>query len=196
MSDAVTSTDNAETGDSESQPTRRRLLTGAGAAAVGAGVLAIASTPAAQAAVTAGLYYSITPERVVDTRVEGGRISLGQSRLEDILVGDGLAAVCNVTVANTASSGYLTLYNADEARPAPFSTINWQGAGKIVANLAIFDLGESGFRVFCGGSAGASTNYVVDLIGFMETPLEAARSPRARQFEDTLQRKLARLPWN
>lgn len=191
MSDVVIPTD-----DSESQPTRRRLLTGAGAAAVGAGVLAIASTPTAQAAVSAGVYYSVTPERVVDTRAAGGRILVNQTRLDDVIAGDGLAAVCNLTVANTEGFGYLSVYNADEARPVPYSTVNWQGAGKVVANLAIFDLGDSGFRVFCGGFAGTSTDYIIDLVGFMETPLVGARSPRVRQFEERLKRNVARLPWN
>ena len=60
----------------------------------------------------------------------------------------------------------------------------------MVANLAIFDIGVGGFRVYCGGSAGTSTDFIVDFIGFYETPLEQALSPAARKFRDSVRRKL------
>ena len=54
-----------------------------------------------------------------------------------------------MTVTSTKGSGYLALYNADVPRPRPYSTINWRGSGKVVANFNIVDGGEAGIRVYC-----------------------------------------------
>lgn len=167
---------------------RRKLLTGMGVAAAGVGMLAVAGGQSAAAAVDRGTYYSVTPERVLDTRRLGGRISSGRTRTENVLAGDGFAAVCNVTVVNTAGSGYLSIFNADGARPTPYSNLNWWGARQVLANVTIIELGEAGFSVYCGGG---STDFLIDLLGFFETPPAAARSARAKQFEESVRRKLA-----
>lgn len=176
--------------DDVPQSSRRRVLTGLGAAAAGAGVLAVAGAPDAAATVDNGTYYSISPERVLDTRNGGGPIRGGQTRTDDILSGEGIAVVCNVTVVNTVGVGYLAVFNADGSRPNPYSTVNWSGARQIVANLTVLELGNSGFSVYCGGGATAGADYLIDLLGFFETPVEAARSARARRFEDSVRRKL------
>lgn len=173
--------------DQNPQASRRRLLTGMGAAAAGAGVLAVAGTQTASAVVDAGTYFSVPPERLVDTRVEGGRIRVTQTRTDDIIAGTGIAAVCNVTVVNTAGAGFLAVFNADEPRPDPYSTVNWYAARQIVANIAIIELGDAGFSVYCGGG---STDYIIDLVGYFETSPVAERSPRGRTFEESLRRKL------
>ena len=60
--------------------TRRKLLTGMGAAAAGGGLLALAGAQKAEAAVGNATYFSLGPIRIIDTRETGGRISGGQTR--------------------------------------------------------------------------------------------------------------------
>ncbi len=161
MSDDLSNADVSPVG-----ATRRKLLTGVGAAAAGASLLALAGNQSAEATVGNASYYSWGPFRLIDTRLpgNGGRISAGQTRTIGLL-NSSYTVACNITVVNTTGgNGYLALYNADIARPNPFSSINWQGAGKIVANFAIVDIGNSGFKVYCGGSG--STNFIVDIVGY------------------------------
>jgi len=156
--------------------TRRKMLAGMGAAAAGAGLLAVAGTQPAHAAVSNGTYFSIDPIRVYDSRSSGGRISAGQSRLLSVFSGsDGIAYVCNLTVTNTRGNGYLAVWNADIARPQPYSSVNWLGDGRVVANLGIFDAGDDGLRVYCGG--GGSTDFIVDVVGAMLSNVLNAASP-------------------
>lgn len=111
--------------------TRRKLLTGMGAAAAGGGLLALAGAQQAQAAVGNAAYFSLGPLRILDTRESGGRISGGQTRtLREFEGSDDLTWAINLTVTSTKGSGYLSLYNADVPRPRPYSTINWRGSGK------------------------------------------------------------------
>lgn len=163
--------------DSANGPaTRRKLLAGMGAAAAGAGLLAVAATQPAHAYVGNGTYYSTDPFRVYDSRDFGNRISAGQSRaLSEFSSSDGFAYVCNLTVANTRGSGYLAVWNADLPRPQPYSSVNWVGDGRVVANLGIFDAGFDGLRVFCGG--GGSTDFILDVVGIMFSNIINAQSP-------------------
>src|SRR5687767_12738519 len=112
----------------EGGATRRRLLTGMGAVAAGGGLLALASTPKAAAAVSDASYYSYGPSRFVDTRRQWpGRIHGGETQGPDIFDGSpNLTFAINLTVVNTRGSGYLAIFNGDGPRPTPYSTINWQ----------------------------------------------------------------------
>lgn len=162
-------------GDSEGNPadtgaSRRKLLTGMGAAAAGAGILAVAGASPAQAVTDDGRYFSLRPGpfRYIDTRgVAGGNIEAGETRsYTDIAAGDSqITIVLNVTVVNTVGYGYLTIYDGNARRPA-ISNVNWQGNGKVMANLVITDLGATGIKVFAGGSAGSNTDFIVDVIGY------------------------------
>ena len=170
--------DEATAQDSENGPaTRRKLLTGMGAAAAGAGILAIAGTQPAHADVYEGTYWSYEPYRVYDSRDFGGRIYGGQTRrLEEFAFSEQLAYVCNLTVTNTMGYGYLGVWNADIPRPQPYSSVNWQGDGKTVANLGIFDAGWDGLKVFCGGS-GTSTHFIIDVVGYIYGTFVNTQSP-------------------
>ena len=166
--------------------TRRRLLYGMGAAA-GAGLVSMAAAPqAAQALSHDASYYSYEPSRFVDTRLGWGgvqRIVGGQTQTLSIFEGlQNYTFACNLTVVATQGTGYLAVYNADlEARPAPFSSINWQGAGKIVANFTMLDLGAAGVNVYCSGGSTTSTDYIMDVIGVFVTG-DAARRPLPAEF--------------
>ena len=185
-------TDPAEPDDVSPDPDRRRLFKlGAGAAA-GAGLLALSNATPAAAAVSGGTYQSVTPIRILDTRMGGGPIKSGETRTSLALSGNTYACVCNITVANTTGkSGYLAIYSADLAsRPQPFSSVNWQGASQVVANLAIFDTGNAGFKIYCGG--GGSTDLIIDFISYFVTA-PAAKTPAQQAFEARAQAAARRL---
>jgi hypothetical protein len=172
MSDQMPAFDPASDG-----ATRRKLLTGMGAAAAGGGLLALAGAQKAQAVVESGTYFSFGPGRIVDTRDSGGRISGGQTRtLDEFEDTVGLAFAINLTVVSTASSGYLSVYNADVARPNPYSSINWQGSGKVVANFNVVDGGAAGLKVYCSGGSTVKTHFIIDVVGILvasEEPVPA-----------------------
>lgn len=167
MSDDPITADPAEGG-----ATRRRVLSGMGALAAGGGLLALAGTPKAEATVVDASYYSYGPVRYVDSRVNsGGRISGGVTR--NLPVFGGLADytfAINLTIVSTqGTSGYLAVYNADGARPNPYSSINWQGNGKVVANFSMLDLGNAGANIYCSGGSSNSTHFIIDVVGYFYT---------------------------
>jgi hypothetical protein len=187
MSEEVQSTDSPEGAN-----TRRRLLAGMGVAAAGGGLLALAGPQAAQAANTNGSYYTYGPTRYVDTRSGfGGRISGGATRTLTVLSGAQFTMAANVTVVSTQGTGYLSIYSADlGSRPQPYSSINWQGSGKIVANFTFFDLGTAGFSIFCGGAT-ASTHFIIDTVGYFLNNGAAGKPPEAKAWEREMERRLA-----
>ena len=155
----------------DSNATRRKLLTGMGAAAAGGGLLALAGTQKAAAVVDEGAYFSIPPERLVDTRESGGKISSGQTRtLSEFEDAEGITFALNLTLVATEGSGFLSVYNSDLPRPVPYSSINWQGNGKVVANFNLVDGGVEGLRVYCSTGVGVRTHFIIDLMGFFMTP--------------------------
>jgi hypothetical protein len=179
---------------SEAGATRRKLLFGAGAVAAGAGLLtAVAAPQKAQAVAKDASYYSSEPSRYVDTRWRGDRIVGGETRTLSVFRElSYFAFACNVTVVDTQGTGYLAIYNADyESRPGPFSTINWQGAGKVVANFHIMDLGETGAKVYCSGGSTTSTHFIIDVIGYFYAIPEAAPAPpEFTQWEQKARRRV------
>ncbi len=165
MTNEVSLPDSAESG-----ATRRKLLSGLGVAAAGGGLLALTGGQTAQADVAAGTYYSDGPTRFLDTRESGGKISSGQTRtLTNFDESDQLAFAINLTVVSTEGSGYLAIYNADRARPTPYSSINWKGAGQIVANFNVVDGGEAGLNIYCSVGPGVRTHFIIDVVGVFDT---------------------------
>ncbi len=75
-------------------------------------------------------------------------------------------ALVNVTIAETESSGYLTVYGPGEHGEAPpTSNINWYAANQIVANLVATKLGgEATLAIRAGGSG--RTHVIVDVLGY------------------------------
>ena len=80
----------------------------------------------------------------------------------------GYTFAINLTVVATlGSGGFLAVYNGDLAtRPTPYSSINWQGNGKTVANFSLLDLGAGGAKVYCSGNSSISTHFIIDVVGF------------------------------
>jgi hypothetical protein len=162
MSEELIQTDLADNGTS-----RRRMLAGMGVAA-GGGLLALAGTQKAQAAVSDASYYSYGPVRYVDSRTSGGRIYGGDIRVLSAFAGLGnFAFAVNLTVVNTHGSGWLEIYNADlSTRPSPYSSINWQGDNKVVANFTMLDLGSAGAKIYCSGGSSTNTHFIIDVVGY------------------------------
>jgi hypothetical protein len=163
MSDDMTITHAEEGGTS-----RRRMLAGMGLAA-GTGLVALAGTQQAQASVNDASYYSYGPTRYADSRINsGGRIYGGQIRnLAQFAGGASYTFAVNLTVVSTHGTGYLSVYNADlSSRPTPYSSINWQGNGKVVANFTMLDLGAAGVNIFCSGGSSTNTHFIIDVVGF------------------------------
>ncbi|GAB2954038.1 hypothetical protein GCM10027280_48120 [Micromonospora polyrhachis] len=100
--------------------------------------------------------WPIAPTRILDTRTAAGRSRLlwgadaidssGRAEAGAILavhlkdiVSWGYGMLGNVTVANTARSGFATVWSGADDVPAS-STINWWGAGQLLSNGVITQL--------------------------------------------------------
>jgi hypothetical protein len=130
-----------------------------------------------------GAFQALTaPERLVDTRKDGGALPGGYEFNTWADWGDSVnyhirAFAVNVTVTGAKKSGYLTLWNGMNSIPTA-STINY-AAGTTLANSAIVPTEPCGeFGDPCGsgtapsitvynGSAG-STQVIIDIIGFYD----------------------------
>jgi len=122
----------------------------------------------------------LAPNRILDTRTGLGGVPaarLGPGGLLSVTIAgrgglpsSGLGAVVlNVTVTNTTSTGYLSVYPQEDPRPNA-SNLNWT-AGQTVANLTQVVLRESG-QVSIYNAAGY-TDVIFDVAGFVPTTTAA-----------------------
>jgi len=121
-------------------------------------------------------FFTVTPCRVVDTRINVGGSSLAHDTTRDFTIhgicgvpASAKAVAMNVTIVQpNAGVGYLTMFPSDAARPAT-STINWVGGEAALANGAILGLSASGqvsVYTFFNNGAGNTTNLVLDVTGY------------------------------
>lgn len=107
--------------------------------------------------------------RLYDSRVTGGPLAAGESRIIDTGSGDSTAATAaaiNLTVTGTTGSGVFT---AAALPSSTTSTINWSGPNQTVANAVITDVAADGtFTVTNNGTTAAHA--VVDLTGVFAPP--------------------------
>jgi hypothetical protein len=107
-----------------------------------------------------------SPVRVYDSRSHDGPLAAGQTR--NISLGSNLppgavGAVVNLTVVDTVSDGFLTLYAAGVPRPGT-SSINWFASGQTLANQATTAVGPGNqLTVYAGGD----TQFLVDLLAYL-----------------------------
>jgi hypothetical protein len=124
-----------------------------------------------------GAYHALPPARILDTRDGIGTAPMRPLRPLDTLTvsvtGVGgvpssgvVAAVLNVTVTDTTSSGYLTLYPAGVPHPLA-SNLNWI-AGQTVPNLVEVAVGAGG-QVTVFNPAGFA-DVIFDVAGYVATP--------------------------
>ncbi len=117
-------------------------------------------------------YYTLTPCRLVDSRVGlPGPLLAGETRsvpaTGNCEIPTGAVAVAlNVTVTQPTAPGNLRLFPA--GLPVPLvSTLNYS-AGQTRANNAIVTLsGTGGFDVYCAQASG-SAHFIVDVYGYLE----------------------------
>ncbi len=132
----------------------------------------------------AGLYFSVTPQRIVDTRanssfeLSGNQLAsmtpvsfgvTGQSPVvtsnytSTVVPSQGVSAVVlNVTVTDTTSAGYLTLWPQGSTQPYT-SDLNW-AKGDTIANQVIVPVGANG--EVSAVESGTSADLVVDVVGY------------------------------
>ena len=119
-----------------------------------------------------GSYTSLSPSRVLDTRVSNGatRIGAGSAARVQIAGRGGVpatgvsTAVLNVTVTRPAASGYLTVYADGHGRPGS-SNLDF-AAGETVPNLVFAPVGADGKVDFYNGASGA-TDLIADVAGYI-----------------------------
>jgi hypothetical protein len=122
----------------------------------------------------------LAPNRILDTRTGLGGVPaarLGPGGLLSVTIAgrggvpaSGLSAVVlNITVTNTTSTGYLTVYPQEDPRPNA-SNLNWTG-GQTVANLAQVALRGSG-QVSIYNAAGYA-DVIFDVAGYVPTTTAA-----------------------
>jgi hypothetical protein len=132
--------------------------------------------PAASA--QSGRFTPMTPTRLLDTRSTGaphrGQFAAGESFTLNVAAlggvpADAIAAALNVTVTDSRSSGFWTVFPAGSARPMA-SNINVSGAGATIANQVIARLsgGQATIYAQTGG------NLIVDLVGWFTGPSAAS----------------------
>ena len=111
-------------------------------------------------------YTALPPTRLLDTRSDGGTLGPNSSLNLTVTGGgvpaDATAVALNVTVTNTTSGSYLTVYPAGGILPL-VSNLNWAG-GETVPNLVIVPVGVNG-QVTIYNDMG-TTDVVVDLEGY------------------------------
>jgi len=139
------------------------------------GVLTTTAVPAA-AAVSAGGFVGVTPNRLLDTRNPGQTPCLTGTRNLTVTGGtttvpEGASAVAlNVTVVSPTVPGYVTVYPAGAVRPTA-SNVNYV-AGQVVPNGVFVKVG-SGEAITLFASDGCP-NVIVDVLGYFDgtTPVE------------------------
>jgi uncharacterized protein YvpB len=130
--------------------------------------------------VNAGLFNSLSPARLLDTRSSGGPVSGGQTRnlqvtgLGGVPTSGVAAVVMNVTVTDGSAPGYLTVFPAGAARPST-SSLNFVG-GQQLPNRVIVPVGTAGqVSIF---NATGRVNVVVDVNGWFTDASSAAGGSR------------------
>lgn len=131
-----------------------------------------------------GSFTPISPTRVYDSRrgtAPIGKILVGQARTSSakqardvntglelpgqLLFDAAVGVAITVTVVGTSGQGWLTLNSGGDTSIGG-SSINWSGNGQVVANSTTVPVNYLGdLTVVCGGTAGAGTHFLLDVIG-------------------------------
>jgi hypothetical protein len=109
----------------------------------------------------AGLFVSVAPSRLLDTRTNGPRLWPTATREVASPVTGASALITNITLARPDDTGFMTAYPAGTDRPGT-SSINAVARDEIAANLAVTPLSTRGVAYF----SSAGTDLVVDLTGY------------------------------
>jgi hypothetical protein len=115
-----------------------------------------------------------SPQRVVDTRGNGGPIGTGASRCFTLAGEAGLpvgasGVVFNLTAVGYGTNGWVTAYPAGGAVPAT-STLNFDTSQYAVANGAIVGIGTGGqlcVNVGTVNSLPGNSQVIIDVVGYL-----------------------------
>lgn len=163
------------------------IAVGAVLAVMLSGAVAVASVPVPAPTGLEGTVGTVQPVRVLDTRTTGGPLAAGATRtavvtgLGSVPASGVSAVIANVTVTNTAGSGYLTVWPADVPRPGT-SNLNFV-AGQTVPNLVVTKVSANGSISIFNGSGGTA-NVIVDVTGYVADAADASQ-PRPASFTVT-----------
>lgn len=125
---------------------------------------------------TGATFVGLSPSRILDTRTTGTQLHASTVRPVQVAGRGGVpamggagaptAVVANVTVTNTSTAGYLTVW--PDGFPLPLaSDLNWP-AGDTVPNLVVVALGPNGMVDVYNGPG--STELIVDVLGYYTGP--------------------------
>jgi hypothetical protein len=131
----------------------------------------IAPVEQTEAGGSGGAYVPLTPIRLLDTRLGGGRVGAGSTTVVSAAInggapGDGsaISAVLNLAAVSPLAAGYLTAWSGTVERPI-VASLNFQ-TGQSMNNGVVVQLDGGGeFVVY----AHAATNLVIDLVGYFST---------------------------
>ena len=175
---------------------RRRLAVGAAVLAAVPCALA-ATTPDPVLAATPGFNSLAAPQRVLDTRatgttadgqyVAGGAVAAGTTYVLPLAGRVGLpaemaAAVLNVTVAEPAAAGFVTVYPCGTTLPTA-SNLNYLG-NQTVPNAVIAALGDGAVCLFTK----SATHLIVDVSGWFAPGSYAPLGAPARLYDSRAER--------
>lgn len=109
------------------------------------------------------MYTAVTPYRVLDTRSTGGT-ARGSTVTVDTRLRDVAAAAVQITVADTAGAGFLTVWSGQGEQPAT-SVLNFQHANEVDGNFVIVPVIDGRFAI----SVSETTGVIVDVMGHATT---------------------------
>jgi Tol biopolymer transport system component len=121
---------------------------------------------------TTGLFFTVSPCRLLDTRQNGGALHSGDSWALSAAGACGIPATAaalavNLTAVQPTAAGFLTLHPAD-VQPSLASSLNF-GAGQTRTNNAILPLaGGGGFAISPFVTGSGTVDVVVDVFGYFE----------------------------
>ena len=137
----------------------------------------------------------ITPCRLMDTRSPGGvgtrTTPIASGETYEVHASSGnctipaaaTGIVTNVTIANPGSSGFLTVFPADVAKPLA-SNLNWVAGQSPTPNAVTTGLSTTGtignIKIFNGGGTG-SVNVIVDIVGYI-SPADLLTTNSCKEF--------------
>lgn len=117
-------------------------------------------------------YYTVTPCRVLDTRIDGPALVSGVTRIISVtglcsIPADAVAVSLNITAVTPSSSGFITLFPGDGSVPQT-SSINFAMAltrsNNAILSLSTDASGTLAAQAFVGG--GGAVHLVLDVNGF------------------------------
>lgn len=118
------------------------------------------------------MYYIADPERIYDSRTDGGAVAPGDGVDLGLDYGaednaDVRAFAVNITAISPSASGYITAWDGSDPMPTA-SSVNFV-KGQVVPNMAVVptaaDVDGVPTIAVVNGSLNASTNFAVDIVG-------------------------------